>query len=297
MAVIKKHLKPKKMGQKTSSKKKQRTSKEGKELGQAPALPLKMWKEWLKWILNTAGPKIFFVIFLTGAFGLRCGEALALKRQDINLEAVVPKLMITGDSKGARKSPGDVYIRKQHINVMKKWLRSGISSVLKKKHKHGKGKDKIISIKQTYVIPKTGYLFPSRKKATQPFLHYHAVYDHVRRQAPKFLAHLQKTQQQWGPEIAKMRPHSGRATLITELMGEGLTTALSMKYARHAPSSYKVHLKYGRLTLQDVQQACDATRGSSTKKTKFAWADMSSKDLLRCQKEILNEITRRAALR
>ena len=297
MAVIKKHLKPKKMGQKTSSKKKQRTSKKGKELGQAPALPLKMWKEWLKWILNTAGPKIFFVIFLTGAFGLRCGEALALKRQDINLEAVVPKLMITGDSKGARKSPGDVYIRKQHINVMKKWLRSGISSVLKKKHKHGKGKDKIISIKQTYVIPKTGYLFPSRKKATQPFLHYHAVYDHVRRQAPKFLAHLQKTQQQWGPEIAKMRPHSGRATLITELMGEGLTTALSMKYARHAPSSYKVHLKYGRLTLQDVQQACDATRGSSTKKTKFAWADMSSKDLLRCQKEILNEITRRAALK
>ena len=153
------------------------------------------------------------------------------------------------------------------------------------------------SVKETYVTPKKGYLFRSRRNATRPFLHYHAVYDHVRRQAPKFLAHLQKTQRQWGAEIAKLRPHSGRATLITELMGEGLTTALSMKYARHAPSSYKVHLKYGRLTLQDVRQACDATRGSSSQKTKFPWVDMSSKDLLRCQKEILNEIARRDALK
>ena len=128
-------------------------------------------------------------------------------------------------------------------------------------------------------------------------MHYHAVYDHVRQQAPRFLAHLQKTGKQWGPEVAKLRPHSGRATLITELMGEGLTTALSMKYARHAPTSYKVHLKYGRLTLQDVQQACDATRGSSSKKRNFPWADMASKELLRCQKEILSELTRRDALK
>ena len=295
MVVIKKSLKHKKMGK--QKKKDPPASRTGPRLGQAPALRLPMWKKWLQWILNTAGPKIFFVIFLTGAFGLRCGEALALKRHDINLEAAIPKLVITGESPGARKSPGDVYIRKQHVDLMKEWLRKGISHTRQKKHKHGKGNLKMIAVKESYIIPKTGYIFPSRKNAARPYLHYHAVYDHVRRQAPKFLAHLQKTQQQWGPEIAKMRPHSGRATLITELMGEGLTTALSMKYARHAPSSYKVHLKYGRLTLQDVQQACDATRGSSTKKTKFAWADMSSKDLLRCQKEILNEITRRAALK
>ena len=251
----------------------------------------------MKWILDTAGPKIYFVIFLTGAFGLRCGEALALKRQDLNLEAAIPKLIVTGEAAGARKSPGDVYIRKQHVNVIRKWFRDGITSLRQKKHKHGKGKNKMIAVKQTYFIPKTGYMFPSRKKATQPFLHYHVVYDHVRRQAPKFLAHLQKTQKQWGPEIGKLRPHSGRATLITELMGEGLTTALSMKYARHAPSSYKVHLKYGRLTLKDVKQACDATRGSATKKTKYPWTEMSSKDLLQCQKEILAEITRRDALK
>ena len=46
------------------------TSTKGKSLGQAPALPLNMWKEWLNWLLETAGPKIFFVVFLTGAFGL-----------------------------------------------------------------------------------------------------------------------------------------------------------------------------------------------------------------------------------
>ena len=229
---------------------------------------------------------------------MRCGEALALKRQDLNLEAAIPKLAITGDSGGARKSPGDVYVRKQHVHIMKKWLCNGISHTRQKKHKHGKGNLKMIAVQESYIIPETGYIFQSRKNASRPYLHYHAVYDHVRRQAPKFLAHLQEMQQQWLPEIAKLRPHSGRATLITELMGEGLTTALSMKYARHAPGSFKVHLTYGRLTLQDTKEACDATRGSSsTRKSTFSWANMSSKDLLQCQKEILKELARRDALK
>ena len=301
MIVVEKSLRHKQMGQKASRKEKMKdptASRKGMRVGQAPALRLAMWKKWLRWILNTAGPKIFFVIFLTGAFGLRCGEALALKREDLNLEAAIPKLVITGDSRGARKSPGDVYVRKQHVHIMKKWLRNGISHTRQKKHKHGKGNLKMIEVTESYIIPKTGYIFQSRKNATRPYLHYHAVYDHVRRQAPRFLADLQERQQQWLPEIAKLRPHSGRATLITELMGEGLTTALSMKYARHAPGSYKVHLKYGRLTMQDTKQACDATRGSSsTKKTKCSWASMSSKDLLQCQTEILKELARRDALK
>ena len=130
---------------------------------------------------------------------MRCGEALALKREDINLEAMIPKLIITGESKGAKKYPGEVYIRKQHINIMKKWLREGITSTRRKKHKHGKGKMEMISIKETYVIPKTGYIFPSRTKAINPFLHYHAVYDHVRREAPKFLKYLQTKAETMGP--------------------------------------------------------------------------------------------------
>ena len=118
------------------------TSNNRKALGQAPALPLKMWKEWLKWLLETAGPKIFFVVFLTGAFGLRCGEALALKREDLNLEAGIPKLVVTGESAGARKSPGEVYVRVQHVKVIKKWQHGGIPNIRKTKHKHGKGKGK-----------------------------------------------------------------------------------------------------------------------------------------------------------
>ena len=86
-------------------------------------------------------------------------------------------------------------------------------------------------------------------------------------------------------------------TEAAELMGEGLTTSLSMKYARHAPDSYKVHLRYGRLTLADVKQACDATRASNPKKNKHPRAEMSNKDLLQCQKEITAELARRDALK
>ena len=231
MIVVEKSLRHKQMGQKASRKEKMKdptASRKGMRVGQAPALRLAMWKKWLQWILDTAGPKIFFVIFLTGAFGLRCGEALALKREDINLEAAIPKLVITGDSQGARKSPGDVYVRRQHVHIMKKWIRNGISHTRQKKHKHGKGNLKMIAVKESYIVPETGYIFQSRTNATRPYLHYQAVYAHVRRQAPKFLAHLQETQQQWLPEIAKLRPHSGWATLITKLMGEGLATSLSM---------------------------------------------------------------------
>ena len=65
------------------------------------------------------------------------------------------------------------------------------------------------------------------------------------------------------PEISVFRPHAGRATLITELMEEGLSTALSMKCARHAPGSVRLHLRYGRLALQDVQKACDCVEPRS----------------------------------
>ena len=236
------------------------------------------------------------MIFLTGAFGLRCGEALCLKREDICLKASIPKLCVTGENIGGNKSPGSVYVHKQHVHLLKQHLAHGIKCNRRKGHKHGKGKAKEIAYEEVYHIPKSGYIFPSRKNATLPYMHYHAIYDHVHRQAPKFLKHLQTHGKQWGSEVAKLRPHSGRATLITELMGEGLTTALSMKYARHAPSSYKVHLKYGRLVLQDVKAACDATRNSNMKRAKRAWATMSSKDLLLCQKEITAELARRSRL-
>ncbi len=45
---------------------------------------------------------------LTGAFGVRMGEAVALKAEDIDIQAEIPKLRVTGDTNGNRKSPGDV---------------------------------------------------------------------------------------------------------------------------------------------------------------------------------------------
>ena len=93
------------------------------------------------------------------------------------------------------------------------------------------------------------------------------------------------------PELVNIRPHSGRATLITELMGEGMTTAMSMRFARHAPSSVSVHLAYGRLTLQDLKNACDELEPAKKKKSR--WSKLSTKELLRMQKEVASELARR----
>ena len=78
-----------------------------KKLGQAPALPLGLWKEWLQWLKQTAGPRIYAVVFLTGAFGLRCGEAVTLRREEMAVDAAIPKITITGETRGAKKSPGE----------------------------------------------------------------------------------------------------------------------------------------------------------------------------------------------
>jgi integrase len=54
--------------------------------GQAPALTISQWNLWLNWLNEHAGPRVYFVILLTGALGLRCGETLALRREDLHLE-------------------------------------------------------------------------------------------------------------------------------------------------------------------------------------------------------------------
>lgn len=255
--------------------------------GQAPALTISQWNLWLNWLNEHAGPRVYFVMLLTGALGLRCGEALALKREDLHLEGAIPKVVITGETAGARKSPGDVYVRKQHLLLLRSILKNGVVTKRTRGHKHGKGPRKVINFTAKWMVPETGYIFGSRKKATQGHLHYNGIYAHVRREAPRFAKALKDAGKPAPPEIAKLRPHSGRATLITELMGEGMTTAMSMKYARHAPDSYKVHLKHGRLTLQNVKAACDALQ-SSKKKTR--WSTMTTKELIAAQKAINKEL-------
>ena len=139
--------------------------KKGARVGQAPALPIHLWKEWVEWVKVSAGPKVYFVIFLTVAFGLRCGEALCLNREDICLKASIPKLSITGENIGGNKLTGSVYVRKQHVHLLKQHLAHGIKCNRRKGHKHGKGKAKEITYEDVYHIPKSGYIFPSRKNA------------------------------------------------------------------------------------------------------------------------------------
>ena len=58
---------------------------------------------------------------------------------------------------------------------------------------------------------------------------------------------------------------------------------------RHAPGSIKVHLAYGRLTLQDLKKACDALE-----KPKLAeWKNMPTSTLKRACKEIRTELRAR----
>ena len=257
---------------------------------QAPALTLKQWALWLQWLCEHAGPCVYLAVFFTGAFGLRCSESLGLKRADICLDAAIPKIKITGEASGARKSPGDVYVRTQHMKLMRRILKDGIRVQRVKKHKHGKGAKRLINYEEFFAIPASGYIFKARANATHQHLHYIAIYHHVRRQAPLFEKHLATIGEPVSSEVGHLRPHSGRATLITELMGEGLTTAMSMKYARHSPASHKVHLRYGRLTLADVKESCDRLSGS---KPKTKWSALSTKVLLASQAAINKELQTR----
>lgn len=86
--------------------------KKGQKLGQAPALSVRLWAQWLKFVGQSGGARLQVILAFTGYFGLRTGEAVALKREDIHFQGAIPKISVTGVTPGAKKSPGDVYIRK-----------------------------------------------------------------------------------------------------------------------------------------------------------------------------------------
>jgi hypothetical protein len=93
--------------------------------------------------------------------------------------------VITGESAGAQKSPGDVYVRKQHLQLLRSVLKNGVVTKRTRGHKHGKGPRKVISFSKKWMVPETGCIFGARKKATQGHLHYNGIYAHVRREAPR----------------------------------------------------------------------------------------------------------------
>ena len=63
-----------------------------------------------------------------------------------------------------------------------------------------------------------------------------------------------------------------------------------MKYARHAKDSYRDHIAYGRLTLDDVKVEMDR-KATPTKNTK--WHQYSTKTLLEMQASIAKELAKR----
>ena len=86
---------------------------EGCKIGQAPALSRPLWKEWVKFIAAECGACIAIILSFTSNFGLRCSEALCLKREDISIQNDIPKICVTGDTIGNRKSPWGVYASKR----------------------------------------------------------------------------------------------------------------------------------------------------------------------------------------
>ncbi|CAE7883219.1 unnamed protein product, partial [Symbiodinium necroappetens] len=157
-------------------------SRKGIKIGQAPALSRRTWAEWIKFIGRECGARIAVIL----------SEALTLKRKDISLNGEIPKIIISGETAGGRKSPGEVYVRKKHIAWLRSLIKSGYMVTRRRRHKHGKGKNKTIDIEDTYYMPEDGFLFVSRDKAKRDHLHYNAVYAHIRKQAPRFLEHLKK---------------------------------------------------------------------------------------------------------
>ena len=219
---------------------------------QAPALTARTWETWLDFVKAQAGPRVHFVVWLTGALGLRCGEAVALRREDFALDAEEPYARAAGHVTGAKKSPGYVFVKRSNLKWLKQALAKGIQSTRGVKTKHG-----IRKRNETHMPPATGFLFQARAGSADKHFGYMAVYHCVKALAPPFLHSLQAQKAKHDPRVAQLTPHSGRATFITTLMADGYNLRTTMKQARHSAGSVKVHLRYGQLTLADVKHAVD----------------------------------------
>ena len=68
----------------------------------------KAWEAWLEFVKMRARLAIYFCLFLTGALGLRCGEALVADGEDFALESETPNMKVTDKAPGGQKSPGVV---------------------------------------------------------------------------------------------------------------------------------------------------------------------------------------------
>ncbi|CAK9001063.1 Uncharacterized protein SCF082_LOCUS6766 [Durusdinium trenchii] len=220
--------------------------KQKSKVGQAPALSARDWQRWVKYVLEHHTTQMAVLIEFTGLFALRCGEACALKVSDLLLQANPPQLRIR-KTKGAGKSPGSIPITPEKVEYIQKLQDEGLVWKRMGKNRHGSW-----NVMDTYKIPDKGHLFPSkkrkRKEKNKPIT-YHGVWSAVNKLGKGFAKKYP------GNDFEKIRSHSGRATAITSMMGQGVSLPMSMKFARRKPGSMRVHLGYGQLTCMDVYQA------------------------------------------
>ena len=146
---------------------------------------------------------------------------------------------------------------------------------------------------EEYAPPAKGCLFEARVGAPAPHLNYMAVYHKIKELAPKFLQKLRAETAKHDPRISQLTPHSGRASFITHLMAQGYNLRMSMKQARHAPGSVKVHLRYGQLALTDVKTVVDKTGTAKAGLNDEATRDMTAKGLRRSARLAQAELSRR----
>ena len=219
---------------------------DSRAVGQAPALSTRDWARWVKFVLENHTTQMAVLIEFTGLFALRCGEACALNASDLLLKSNPPQLRVR-KKKGSGKSPGNVPITAEKVEYLQQLQHEGISCNRQGKNRHGSWE-----IKDTFKIPSEGPVFASkknkRKKKSKPIT-YHAVWAAVNKLAKAFAKKFP------GNDFEKIRSHSGRATAITSMMGQGVSLPMSMKFARHKPGSLRVHLNYGQLTCMDVYRA------------------------------------------
>ena len=279
-----------------------------REAQQAPALSKAMWRKWLDFVHLHAGPRIFLAIWLTGEFGLRVREALCLQRTDLRTEADCPYVDVKGVIAGARKSPGRVFIRPASLKTLRQYLKSGAplqSQPGSRSKAKPAAKPQCVPKSQgccsTWLLPKSGPIFTARKKSGRGHLHYNAVYNQCLRLGPMFLKELEVDGAMCDQDVARVRPHSGRATFITQLMAEGHATSISLKAARHKPSSIKTHLRYGQLTLEDMRQALGKSSPPGTRCVELVrvrggvLTEACQVDLAAAHRAIVAELVRRGA--
>ena len=136
---------------------------------QAPALTRQTWAKWIDFVKDHTKSEIFFVVWLTGALGLRCGEAIALRREDVGLDAEEPYVCAAGHTPGAKKSPGYIYVSRSNWRFLTRTLAKGIATTRRVGTKHGTR-----TRGEKYTPPAKGSLFKARTGTTKGHTNYMA---------------------------------------------------------------------------------------------------------------------------